>query len=199
VPLPETFSDVFAIMLVIGFAFFAAAQQNRMGYQRGGLAAVRAALGAACLAVFSLVMYSAARDAGGFMRLVQFFGQLFFEPQPWTVWVTVGCLGLLLAVAVVCLLVGLQGPFQRDGMMMARDFLWLAGAAALWAWGAFLPPDFGWFDALDMPSALRTVNFALLSYYLFTVVDSGVCILLMLGGGGTPFPKPGPQRPRPVR
>lgn len=201
---PATLTDSGWLVLLLVFAFFTpraqGTEQTAAAFPFGrmrqpdGSENARFALGLAVLAVVALALWRSQKDlaaVGG--ALPQFFGAL---PSHWHMIPLPGLIGgavllLLAAIGLFQTATGWRGPFLKRGLRGAGgDIFWLIAAAGLWLWGAFLPRDFEWFDALDMPGALRTVNFGLLALYLFTVVHSGVAIALQMGRNTGPGPGP---------
>jgi hypothetical protein len=162
------------------------------------------ALGLGLLAVVALALVRSQQELVGVgSSLRQFFGAL---PAHWRLLPTpavigLGVLALLAVIGLFRVATGWQGPFLKRGLRGAGgDLFWLFAAAGLWWWGAFVPKDFGWFEALDVPRAYYIVNFGLQAFYLFMIVVSGVTIALLMGGGRIDFDSFGGGGPRrPVR
>lgn len=147
------------------------------------------ALGLALLAVVALALWRSQKNLASVgSSLPQFFAGLpaHSDLLPWPHLIGLAVLALLAIVGLFRLATGRRGPFPKRGLRGAGgDIFWFLLMAGLWLWGAYLPDDFGWFDALGMPGALYDVNFWLQALYLFVVVDSGLTIALLLGGGGS--------------
>jgi hypothetical protein len=200
---PATIAACGWLLLVMVFAFVASwgggsggAVLPMTGRQmpNGSENAHRLAIGLALLAVVALALWRSHKDLANVgSSLPQFFAALpsHWDVLPWPVVIGLVVLALMAVMGLFRVATGRRGPFPKIGLRGAGwDIFWLVVAAGLWLWGAFLPRDFGWFDALDMPGGLYAANFALLALYLFMVVESGVTIALVIGGPGGAGPEP---------
>jgi hypothetical protein len=200
---PPTLRDCGALVLLLGFWFiFGGQRQQRMPDGSGN--ARYLAFGVALLAVVALALWTSQKDlATSGSSLRQFFRALPANRDllPGLHTLGLATVALLAVIGFFHVATGWKGPFLKRGLRGAGgDILWLVGAAGLWLWGAFVPKDFGWFDALDMPDARYTVNFGLQALYLFIIVESGVTIALLTMGGRIDFDSfggGGPRRPVP--
>jgi hypothetical protein len=190
---PATLAACGWLVLLVVFAFMQSGGTPPIGGRQripdGSENARYLALGVALLAVVALALWRSQKDLASVgSSLPQFFAALPWHSDllPWPHLIGLAVLALLAVTGVFRAATGWRGPFPKRGLRGAGgDIFWFLAMAGLWLWGAFLPRDFAWFDALDMPGALYTVNFGLQALYLFTVVDSGLTIALLLGGGGS--------------
>lgn len=176
VPTPATFYDCLALMLVLAWAMLQTGGRQRLP-DPNTLNVRRCASGAAGLAVFALVMVSAAHDLrGGFPALAQYFAQLRSARPDWLLGLTLSALGLLAAASFFRVMAGWRGPFPpRRSMLGGGEFLWLAGGLAVWLWGGLFVDPSSWLGRYG-----RIWNFGLQGFLLYGIVDSAVSVLVML-------------------
>jgi hypothetical protein len=177
---PQTFYDCLALALVLLYALMNGGAGGRFA-DPNTIMVRRLAGGAAGLAVFALVMVSAANDVHGFGRLAEYFAQLRYRAPPVLLVVSLAVVGLLGLVSVFRLLAGWRGPFPpRRSMMAGGEFLMLAGAAGVWFWGGlFLDEQTSWLDHWA-----HVWNFGLTALLLFLVVHSSASMAVMLRNPG---------------
>ena len=181
---PATFYDCLALMLVLLWALMHSGGGGRFA-DPNALNVRRVAGGAAGLAVFALVMVSAANDVHGYGRLAQFFIQLRDRAPPVLLVVSLAVVGLLGLVSIFRFVAGWRGPFPpRRSMMAGGDFLWLAGSAGVWFWGGlFLEEKGSW-----LGHWAHVWNFGLTALLLFLVVHSSTSMAVVLRNPGAARP-----------
>jgi hypothetical protein len=176
---PETLWQLGLIVAFVGY-YAGPALAVRKG-DINTLNVARVSAGVACLADIALVLYLAASEkkiGGGAALLRWLLMQVHaYNELPWQVIVGLASVGLLGAISLFRIFVGLRGPFpQRQSQHIGGELLWIAAAGAVWFFGLFVPEAWGLVG--------DTVNLALKLYFVFVAADSLVAIALTLGGGG---------------